>query len=289
MMIDLHIHSHCSDGSFTVKQLFLEAKARNIGLMSITDHDSINCQEEAVTRGKEESLRYIVGVELNITLPLPEPYMGAPFSLDLLGYQFDVEDKTLALELKRIGDHRIKRAAKILERINAALTEEGREELTKDDLARIKASADGVLGRPHIANYLVNQGIVETRQQAFDKYLVKCNVPKYPLYLERASKLVRDAQGIVVLAHPNDPHGTSLAKLTKSLEKQTEFVEELALTHIDGIECWHPRNNTPTTRHYIRFAEKHNLIKTGGSDCHQKPVLMGTVQVPEYVASQFSI
>ncbi|MCW3981792.1 MAG: PHP domain-containing protein [Candidatus Bathyarchaeota archaeon] len=287
MMIDLHIHSHCSDGSFTVKELFLEARVRHIRLMSITDHDSIDCQEEAVVTGREEGLRYVPGVELNTTFLPPAPYRSGSTSLDLLGYQFDIKDKTLKRELQRISDYREERAARILKRINVVLVEEGMNELTKDDLARIKASADGVLGRPHMANYLVNQGIVGTRQEAFDKYLVRCNVPKYPLHLEDASKLVRGAQGIVVLAHPNDPHGTSLAKLTESLKKQTEIVKESILAHIDGVECWHSRNDALATSHYVRFAEKYNLIKTGGSDCHQKPILMGTVQVPEYVSNQF--
>jgi predicted metal-dependent phosphoesterase TrpH len=287
MMIDLHIHSHCSDGSFTVKELFLEARVRHIRLMSITDHDSIDCQEEAVVTGREEGLRYVPGVELNTTFLPPAPYRSGSTSLDLLGYQFDIKDKTLKRELQRISDYREERAARILKRINVVLVEEGMNELTKDDLAKIKASADGVLGRPHMANYLVNQGIVGTRQEAFDKYLVRCNVPKYPLHLEDASKLVRGAQGIVVLAHPNDPHGTSLAKLTESLKKQTEIVKESILAHIDGVECWHSRNDALATSHYVRFAEKYNLIKTGGSDCHQKPILMGTVQVPEYVSNQF--
>ncbi len=287
-MIDLHIHSRCSDGRFTVRELFLEARARNVRLMSITDHDSVECQGEAVTIGREEGLQYVPGVELNTTFLPPNPYRTELISLDILGYQFDIEDKALKHELQRMSEYRDERAAKILERMNAVLAKEGKKELTKDDFARIKISADGVLGRPHIANCLVSQGIVENRQEAFDKYLAGCNVPKYPLHLEAASRLVRDAKGIAVLAHPNDPHGTSLAKLTASLEKQTEVITESILAHIDGIECWHSRNDVLTTGHYVRFAEKHNLLKTGGSDCHQMPILMGTVQVPEYVSNQFN-
>jgi hypothetical protein len=117
---------------------------------------------------------------------------------------------------------------------------------------------------------------------------MKCDVPKFPLYIEEASKLVRNAGGLVVLAHPNDPHGTSLATLTKSLREQTDMIEELFLKCIDGVECWHSRSDSATTNHYIRFAKEHDLIMTGGSDCHQKPILMGTVKVPEYVANQFS-
>jgi predicted metal-dependent phosphoesterase TrpH len=118
---------------------------------------------------------------------------------------------------------------------------------------------------------------------------VRCNVPKYPLYLEDASKLVHDAGGKIVLAHPNDPHGTSLVALTTSLFEQTEIVQESMLGFIDGVECWHSRSDAVTTSHYLKFAKDHRLIVTGGSDCHQKPILMGTVAVPDYVGDQFSL
>jgi len=257
MIIDLHIHSKsCSDGNLTVEEIVKEAKIRNIGLMSITDH--------------------------------PKYHKGKSISLDFLGYQFDIKNKELKNKLQLIGRYREERAARILDKINAEFQKEGMERLSKNDLKKIRDSVDGVLGRPHIANYLVRKGIVRTKQEAFDKYLVKCDVPKYPLYIEEASRLVRDAGGIVVLAHPNDPHGTSLVKLTKSLHKQTDIIKESILRYIDGIECWHSRNDALTTNHYIEFARKHALIMTGGSDCHQKPILMGTLKVPEYVAEQFS-
>ena len=144
-----------------------------------------------------------------------------------------------------------------------------------------------MLGRPHIADYLVQKRIVKTRQEAFDKYLVKCDVPKYPLFLEEASKLVRKAGGKLVLAHPNDPHGTSLVALTKFLEEQTQIIDEKMLSFIDGVECWHSRATIETTNHYLTFAKNHGLIMTGGSDCHQKPIIMGTVQIPDWVANQF--
>jgi len=76
--------------------------------------------------------------------------------------------------------------------------------------------------------------------------------------------------------------------LTKSLPEQTEIIEESMLNYIDGVECWHSRNDAQTTNHCIKFAKKHGLIMTGGSDCHQKPILMGTVKIPEYVADQFN-
>jgi len=289
MIIDLHIHSKsCSDGNLTVEEIVEEAKIRNIGLMSITDHDSIGCQGKAMASARKNGISYVSGVELNITFSYPICREGKSISLDFLGYQFDVERRELKSKLQRIARYREERAVKILDKINVEFEKEGIEKLTKSDLREIQASADGVLGRPHIANYLVKKGIVGSKQEAFDRYLVKCDVPKYPLHPEEASRLVRNAGGIVVLAHPNDPHGTSLVRLTESLQEQTEIIEESILRYIDGVECWHSRNDALTTNYYIKFAKKHGLIVTGGSDCHQKPILMGTVKVPEYVVEQFN-
>ena len=224
---------------------------------------------------------------MNVTFSHPNFRSGKPVSLDLLGYQFNVNNKALTSKLNEIAKYREKRAAEILKKLNTEFEKEGLEKFTANDLAEIKHSADGVLGRPHIADYLVKKNIVRSRQEAFDKYLVKCNVTKFPLYLEEASSLLRNAGGIVVLAHPNDPYGTSLTKLTPSLQEQTGIIEDSMLSLIDGIECWHSRNTAETTSHYVNFAKKYELKMTGGSDCHQKPVIMGTVKVPDYVVDQF--
>jgi predicted metal-dependent phosphoesterase TrpH len=287
MIIDLHIHSNYSDGALTVKEIVKEAKLRSIGFMSITDHDSIGCQEIAIDLAGKAGIRYVSGVELNVTFSHPKYRKGKSISLDFLGYQFDAKNKELRDKLQQMANYREERAAKILRNLNAEFEKEGIEKLTKKDFEEIQASVDGVLGRPHIADYLVRKGIVRNRQEAFDKYLVRCNVPRYPLYLEEASRLVRNAGGKIVLAHPNDPHGTSLVTLTKSLPEQTRIIEESMMTHIDGVECWHSRSDAATTNHYLKFAKEHGLMVTGGSDCHQKPIIMGTVKIPEYVAEQF--
>ncbi len=288
MRIDLHIHSKdCSDGNLTVEDIIKEALLRNIGLMSITDHDSVDCQEKAMALAKKNGMRYLSGVELNVTFSHPKFLNGKPISLDFLGYQYDLTNRELRDKLQLVAKYREERAAKILDNLNAEFQKEEIQKLTRDDFEKIQASVDGVLGRPHIADYLVKKGIVRTRQEAFDRYLVKCDVPKYPLHLEEASRLVRNAGGKLVLAHPNDPHGTSLVVLTKSLPEQTQIIEDSMLTHIDGVECWHSRNDDQTAEHYLAFAKKHGLIMTGGSDCHQKPIIMGTLNIPEYVAEQF--
>ena len=287
MTIDLHIHSKNSDGSFTVEKIIEIAKFRHISLLSITDHDSIICQQKASSLAKKNGIHYISGVELNVTFNSSQSSDQKSIYLDFLGYNFDPDNCQLQNKLQQIAKYRQKRAEKILKKLNIEFKKKQIKELTKDDLDNIQHSVDGVFGRPHIADYLVKKGIAQNRNEAFDRYLVKCNVPKYPLFLKDASKLLRIAGGKIILAHPNDPHGTSLLKLSSLLDKQTEIITDSILPFIDGMECWHSRNDAKTTNHYVTYSKKRGLLMTGGSDCHQNPLLMGTVKVPSYVAKQF--
>jgi predicted metal-dependent phosphoesterase TrpH len=285
--IDLHIHTKTgSDGNLPIEDVFQEAQKRNIDLISITDHDSIDCQGRAIALAKKHGMSYITGVELNVTFHYPEG--NKDVSLDFLGYRYDIGNQELKSKLQLIKEHRKGRARQILKNLNVEFDKEGIERFTEEDLRKIEDSVDGVFGRPHIANYLIAKGIVKDKQEAFDKYLVKCDVPKYPLFLAEASKLIRNAGGVLVHAHPNDPHGTSLASITHDLDEQTKVIEKYMLQYIDGVECWHTRHDEKTTAHYIEFARKHNMLMTGGSDCHQKPILMGTLDIPDWVAEQFS-
>ncbi len=287
MKIDLHIHTKTySDGNLEIEEVFREAKKRNIDLMSITDHDCIDGQESAIALAKENGITYITGVELNITFQYP-PESGKSISLDFLGYQYDFENQELKSKLELIRQRREIRAREILEKLNTEFDKENITRFDETDIKKIQDSVDGAFGRPHIAKYLVEKGIVNSLQEAFDRYLVRLNVPKFPLSLAEASRLVRNAGGILVIAHPNDPHGTSLINITSDLEEQTRIIEGYMLEYIDGIECWHSRNDAKTTAHYIEFAKKHHLLMTGGSDCHQKPILLGTMDIPDYVAEQF--
>ncbi|MBL7062482.1 MAG: PHP domain-containing protein [Dehalococcoidia bacterium] len=287
MKIDLHIHTKtCSDGNLHIEKVFREAKKRNIDLMSTTDHDSIDCQERAIALAREYGIIYVTGVELNVTFQYP-PEPGRSVSLDFLGYRYDYDNQELKDKLKLIKEHREIRARQILEKLNIEFDKEHISRFDEEDMKKIQDSVDGVFGRPHIANYLVEKGIVKNKQEAFDRYLVKCDVPKFPLSLAEASRLVRNAGGMLALAHPNDPNGTSLVSITADLDEQTKIIEEYMLEYIDGIECWHSRNDAKTTAHYIEFARKHRLLMTGGSDCHQKPLLLGTPDIPDYVAEQF--
>lgn len=290
MKIDLHIHSKdCSDGKMTLEEIFKSAHERRIDLISICDHDSIDCQEKAESLAKKYGMYYIYGTELNISFAHPDYKGGKAVSLDMLGYQYDIYDEQLKGKLEQLREYRTFRAEKILENLNEEFKKENMPLFTHQDLEAIQENVDGSLGRPHIANYLLDRGIVSTRQEAFDRYLVKCNVPKMPVSLEEASSLIRDAGGKLIFAHPNDPNGTSLVSLTKSLPEQQQIIKDSMLPYLDGIECWHSRHDSETISSYLAFAKKEHLMITGGSDCHQQPVIMGTVDVPDWVARQFGI
>jgi len=288
MKIDLHVHSKDgSDGKMTLEEIFAEAGTRNIGVISITDHDSIHCQGFAKRLADKYGIAYIYGVELNVTLTHPGYNNSRPISLDFLGYQYDIHYQPLVDKLAEIREYRQARAEKILKNINRELTKEGLKEFTHEDLEEIQSTVDGSFGRPHIANYMVKKGIVTSRQEAFDRYLVKCNVPKMPLSLSEASELVHGAGGKLILAHPNDPNGTSLVAFTHNIDEQQKIIKETMLPYIDGVECWHSRHDKDTTESYLAFANELGLLVTGGSDCHQQPILMGTLDIPDYVARQF--
>jgi predicted metal-dependent phosphoesterase TrpH len=282
MKIDLHIHSrNCSDGKLGLEDIFKEAKKRDIKMISITDHDSMDCQTQAAGLAERNEIKYITGMELNITFTDPVITKGKNISLDFLAYNYDPSNEELRAQLNVMKNHRINRAKEIMDKINVEFEKEGIKKLTGEDMSAIEESVDGVFGRPHIAHYLVDRGICTSKQDAFDRYLVKCDVPKYPFAIEDASRLVRNAGGILVFAHPNDPNGTSLIKLTRSIAEQTEIIEKAFLPYIDGIECWHSRHTTETIAQYLEFTKRNHLIATGGTDCHQNPIIMGTIDVPD--------
>jgi predicted metal-dependent phosphoesterase TrpH len=284
MKTDLHIHTKTgSDGAMTIEEVFVEAKRRGIEFISITDHDTIEHQGRAIELAAAHKIQYVTGVELNVTFA----YDNKSVSLDFLGYGYDYRNTAFKAALRVIKNYREKRARQIIDNLNGEFKKENLPLFTDIDLQKIQGGVDGILSRPHIADYLIKKRVVTNRQEAFDKYLIKCDVPKYPLSLEDASALIRVAGGKIVLAHPNDTNGTSLISITKDLAEQTKIIREQMLAYIDGIECWHSRSDKETTEHYIEFSKKHNLLMTGGSDCHQKPILMGTVEVGDTVARQF--
>ena len=270
-------------------EIFAEADKRGVKYLSITDHDSIECQESALKLAAEYGIGYLTGLELNISFSHPRFRQGKAVSLDLLGYQIDIHYSPLVKKLVALRDFRRTRAEKILEKINEEFTKEGRELFTERDMSEIESTVDGAFGRPHIANYMVAKNIVATRQEAFDRYLVKCNVPKMPVSLAEVSELVRGAGGKVFLAHPADPNGTSLMTLTGDINEQISIIQEEMMPFLDGIECWHSRHEQNTRYAFLNFAKKNGLMTSGGSDCHQNPIILGSLDIPADVIRQFGL
>ena len=203
MKIDLHIHSKdCSDGKMSLSRIFDEAGKRGIGLISITDHDNIECQESARALAHKHCMDYLPGVELSISFSHPEYRNGKAASLDVLGYGYDIHNGDILNKLKELREYRRHRAEKILEKINQVFLEKDLKAFTKRDMAAIEEKVGGSIGRPHIAAYMVEKGIVSSKQEAFDTYLVKCNIPKLPLSLKEASNLVRGGRRQAVSCTP---------------------------------------------------------------------------------------
>src|SRR3990172_5765590 len=140
MKIDLHIHTRTgSDGNLSVEEVFREAKKRNIDLMSITDHDSVDSQARAITLAKEYGISYITGIELNVTFQ----YNDKSNSLDFLGYRYDIGNQELKSKLELLREHREGRAGQILEKLNVEFEKENITRFTEEDINKIQGSVDG--------------------------------------------------------------------------------------------------------------------------------------------------
>ncbi len=267
MKIDLHIHTKtCSDGNLSIEEVFQEAKNRNIDLISITDHDSIDCQERAIALARKHGMSYITGVELNVTFHYPEG--NKDVSLDFLGYGYDIGNQELGSKLQLIKEHRERRARQILKNLNVEFEKEGIEGFTEEDLRKIENSVDGVFGRPHIANYLVEKGLVKDKQEAFDKYLGKgapAYLDKFRLSAIEAITMITDAGGIPVLAHP-------FTLYCKSSDELDVLIKKLVNQGLQGLEVYYSEHDERKMSSYKLLAKRYNLAITGGSDFHGKNI-----------------
>ncbi len=249
MAIDLHTHTTASDGSFTPSQLVRYAKEKGLRAIAITDHDTIEGNEEALQAGISEEIEVVPGIEISVDY--------SPGSMHMLGYFIDTKDPGLNERLALLQGSRSDRNPRIIEKLN-----ELGIAITYDEV--VKISGGGQVGRPHIAQVLMHRGYTRTIQEAFDKYLGKgapAYFDKFRLTASDAIAMIRDAGGIPVLAHPF----TLKCKSTKVLEK---LIRELTDQGLQGIEAYYTEHNERQTSRYLRLAEQNNLLVTGGSDFH---------------------
>lgn len=241
---DLHTHTYYSDGHLSPRELVEKAAQHGLVAIAITDHDTIDGLAEGEQAGMECGVEVIPGVELSVTV--------REESVHLLGYFFDPAHVELREHFERFIAHRRERVYRIVERLSAsgmALSFEAVQALAKGR----------VLGRPHVAEAMVEAGHVATERDAFQQYLADGKpacVPSVSFPAAEALALLHEAGGIGVLAHPG--HWTA-----------DQTVMTLIQCGLDGIETIHPGHDAMLTGYYRQLARDMGLLETGGSDFHR--------------------
>jgi len=258
--VDLHCHSTASDGTLSPREVVQLAKDSGLSALSLTDHDTIAGNAEATSAALELNLDFLPGIEISCIFPKPG-------LMHLLGYGVDPRSDSLTMLTRKLIEGRDGRNLEIIERLqslNVAITLQEVEDVAGGD----------VIARPHIAQVLIKKGYVTNTKQAFDKYLAPGGLAffdKEVFTSREAIGMIHHAGGVVVLAHPVQLKHTNSAQLEQSLKNLVDL-------GLDGIEVIHSDHDEAAVTQLTQFADKFNLLKTGGSDFHgaRKPgVQMG--------------
>ena len=247
-MIDLHLHSSASDGKDSPEELVARASARKLTLVALTDHDTLGGLPEFFAAAAKQGLEAVSGIEISAA------YLDS--ELHLLGYGVDVENRALLELLRSIRERRRARNRQIFSRMrNLGLPAD------YDGWQALLLTPSP--GRPHIADYLIAEGVVKSRREAFADYLSEGR----PLYqrrdnppLEECIAAIRASGGLAVVAHPLSLR-ISRGRLLDTLPRWKE-------EGIAGIETIHPTANREQRLRLERAAEKAGLLCSGGSDYH---------------------
>lgn len=252
MRIDLHVHSNASDGTDDPAEVIRRAAEAGADVVALTDHDTVAGWDKAkkavaASGVLPRALALVPGMELSCHLD------GR--SVHLLCYLFDPGHTELAREAGLIRDDRTHRAKGMIAKLN-----ELGAHVTWEQVARI---ADGaVVGRPHIARAMAEEGVVDTPAGAFtDEWIAdggRAFVGRYAITLDRAVRLVRAAGGVPILAHPRSP----------GYEIPDDVIVALAARGLGGIEVNHPDHDGPQRSRLRALARDLGLLMTGGSDDH---------------------
>ena len=240
--IDLHSHTKFSDGYFAPQELLEKVKEKNISVLAITDHDTVDAIPSAITLAKNFGITIVPGVELSS--------QEGERDLHILGYFVDIENEEFKKYLTLFKFERIKRAERIIKKLNTLGFRISIEDV-------LSLSETSVVGRPHIADALVKLGIVKSFYEAFQKFLGN-NSPayekKYYVSPANAIKIIHDAGGLAVIAHPG------------ALPEET--IQGLIKADIDGFEIYHPAHSSDQMKYYEGITNNYFLYGTGGSDFH---------------------
>lgn len=248
MRIDLHTHSTASDGTDSPADLVRKAAAAGLDVVALTDHDTTRGHAEAI-EALPEGLTLVTGAELSCRVD--------GVGLHLLAYLFDPEEPELLAERELVRDDRVPRARAMV----GKLRELG-VPVTWEQVARI--AGDGSVGRPHVAEALVELGVVPDVSGAFTpEWLAdggRAYVGKYELDPVEAIRLVKAAGGVTVFAHP------LAVKRGQVLPEAS--IARLAEAGLDGIEVDHMDHDEATRARLRGLAKELGLLTTGSSDYH---------------------
>jgi 3',5'-nucleoside bisphosphate phosphatase len=252
--IDLHIHSTASDGTYEPAELLQMAARLGLEAIAITDHDILDGSRLAFLSERPPELKLISGVEISVNPPADCQIDG---SMHVLGYGIDLYDQNLSTALAELLDARDQRIPAILMRLHQIGI--------GIDLAQVKEQAgEGAIGRPHVANVLIDMGAARDIDDAFNKYLANgrpAYVDKYRLDCPRAFDLIRSAGGVPVLAHP-------FLIRSRQANWMAPLFKRLADLGLMGVEAYYSKHPPETVAAIKSVARQYGLLITGGSDFH---------------------
>jgi predicted metal-dependent phosphoesterase TrpH len=255
---DLHLHTLFSDGTYTPEELVLKTLKTGLSTIAIVDHDSVGAVQPAIEIAEAKDIEVLPGVELTAE------HDG--LEIHILGYLIDYKSRYLIEKLDFLKKNRIERIYKMVDKLKYL----GLELKAQDvfDIAK-----QGTVGRLHLARAMVKEGLVGSTQEAFGKFIGdKCPayIAGFKLSPYEAIKLIKDVGGIPVLAHPYTLSRDDL---------MPQFIDYGLM----GLEVYYPEHTQGMINFYLSFAQKYNLLVTGGSDCHgdAKPeAKIGSIKIP---------
>lgn len=262
---DLHTHTTASDGTLSPVEHVRWAASTGLAALGITDHDTIAGWPEAIATAAEVGLEIVPGCELSTEVEKTEVH--------ILAYYFDPEDPAMVELLQRMRGGRRNRAREAVEKLHQL-------GYTQVSLERILEAGGESVGRPHIAREMVSAGVVRTMEDAFDRFLTRGKpafVPRPKLTPEEAIRVIKEAGGVAVVAHPG-------------LIRDDKWVRAFIAEGVHGIEAYHSDHSDNQRQFYARWAADAGLICTGGTDSHgpkgTRTILPGTVNVSLEVVQQ---